>query len=67
MRKFLFWPYQLYAWLIFLPLAVLITLAAGWLVVLVSWLVSPRFASRYFASTRAHAGLSRRGWPCGPD
>ena len=53
MKKFLFWPYQLYAWLIFLPLAVLITLAAGWVVVLVSWLISPRFASRYFASSWA--------------
>lgn len=53
MKKFLFWPYQLYAWLIFLPLAMLITLLAGWLVVLVSWLVSPRFASRYFASAWA--------------
>jgi 1-acyl-sn-glycerol-3-phosphate acyltransferase len=52
-KKFLFWPYQLYAWLIFLPLAILITLAAGWVVVLVSWLISPRFASRYFASTWA--------------
>ena len=53
MKKLLFWPYQLYVWLIYLPIVLVATLTAGWLVVLVSWLVSPRFASRYFASTWA--------------
>lgn len=49
MRKLLFWPYQLYAWLVFIPLAVVITLLAGWLVVVISWVISPRFASRHIA------------------
>lgn len=49
MKKALFWPYQLYAWLVFIPIAVVATLLAGWAVVLISWLVSPRFASRYLA------------------
>lgn len=49
MRKILFWPYQLYAWLFFYPVAILITLISGWLVVILSWLVSPRWASRHIA------------------
>lgn len=32
-----------------------ITLVAGWLTVLVSWLISPRFASRHFARNWARA------------
>jgi 1-acyl-sn-glycerol-3-phosphate acyltransferase len=46
-KKYLFWPYQLYAWLIYIPLACVITLMAGWTVVVVSVLTSPRFASRH--------------------
>jgi 1-acyl-sn-glycerol-3-phosphate acyltransferase len=49
-RKLLFWPYQIYAWLVYVPLVVVITLVSGWLVVLISWLVSPRFASRHIAT-----------------
>ena len=49
MKKFLFWPYQLYAWLILFPLAGIITLMAGWSAVLVAMLVNPRFASRHIA------------------
>ena len=49
MRKFLFWPYQLYAWLFFFPVATVITIIAGWLVVILSWLISPRWASKHIA------------------
>lgn len=49
LKKTLFVLYQFYAWLVFIPLAMVITLIAGWAVVLVSWLVSPRFAGRYLA------------------
>lgn len=50
MRKLLFWPYQLYAWLIFLPFALVFTFICGWLTVLVATLVNPHFASRWVAS-----------------
>lgn len=53
MKKLLFWPYQLYVWLVFMPLIALITLVSGWLVVFLSWAVSPRFASRYIAANWA--------------
>lgn len=49
MKKFLFWPYQLYAWLILFPLAGIITLMAGWMAVVVAMLANPRFASRHVA------------------
>lgn len=49
MRKFLFWPYQLYVWLVFVPLTVLLTLLFSGLTVLFATLVNPRFASRWFA------------------
>jgi len=49
LRKILFWPYQLYVWLVFLPFMALWTLLCGWVTVLVSLLVSPRFASRWVA------------------
>ena len=44
MKKILFWPYQVYAWLFFIPVAVLLTSLTGWLVVIFSMAVSPRFA-----------------------
>jgi 1-acyl-sn-glycerol-3-phosphate acyltransferase len=50
MKKFLFWPYQLYVWLIFLPLAAVVTLVCGLLTALFATWVNPRFASRYFAA-----------------
>jgi 1-acyl-sn-glycerol-3-phosphate acyltransferase len=48
-KKYLFWPYQLYAWLIYIPLVCILTLLAGWLVVLVSFLTGPRWVSRHLA------------------
>ncbi len=51
MKKVFFWPYQLYAWLILWPLAVILTLLFGALTAIFSVLVSPRFASRVVAST----------------
>ena len=51
MKKVFFWPYQLYAWLIAWPLAVILTLLFSTLAVIFSVLVSPRFASRVVAST----------------
>ncbi len=53
MKKLLFWPYQLYAWLIFLPLVALLTLIFSTLTVLFASLVNPHFASRVFAATWA--------------
>jgi 1-acyl-sn-glycerol-3-phosphate acyltransferase len=48
-KKYLFWPYQFYARLIYIPLACVLTLIAGWTVVLVSMAVNPNFASRHIA------------------
>lgn len=48
MKKILFWPYQIYAWLILIPLAAVITLIFGGLAALFSVLVNPHFASRVF-------------------
>lgn len=53
LKRILYWPYQLYAWLIYVPLVCVLTLLFSALTVLFSMLVSPRFASRYFASTWA--------------
>jgi 1-acyl-sn-glycerol-3-phosphate acyltransferase len=53
MKKILFWPYQLYVWLIFLPLVIILTLVFSGLTVLFSMLVNPHFASRMFAVTWA--------------
>lgn len=53
MKKILFWPYQLYVWLIFLPLFIILTLVFSGLTVLFSILVNPHFASRVFAVTWA--------------
>jgi len=50
MKKLLYWLYQPYAWLIFLPLTVCLTLFFGFTTALFATLVNPRFASRYFAS-----------------
>ena len=51
MKRIIFWLYQVYIWLVFYPLGVLLTFTAGWLTVLVSMAWSPRAASRYIAST----------------
>jgi 1-acyl-sn-glycerol-3-phosphate acyltransferase len=53
MKSILFWPYQLYVWLIFLPVVAVLTLVFSTLTVLFAWLVSPHFASRVFATTWA--------------
>ena len=53
MRKVLFWPYQLYVWLIFFPLVVILTVLFSSLTVIFSMLVNPHFASRVFAVTWA--------------
>jgi 1-acyl-sn-glycerol-3-phosphate acyltransferase len=53
MKKFLFWPYQLYVWLIFVPLVVMLTLLFSCLTILFAFLVNARFASKYFAVTWA--------------
>ena len=47
MKHILFWLYQLYAWLFFFPLVLILTFTTGWLVVIIAWLVNPRFANRY--------------------
>lgn len=52
-EKILFWPYQIYVWLVFLPLVVLLTLLFSMLTVLFATLVNPRFASRTFARSWA--------------
>jgi 1-acyl-sn-glycerol-3-phosphate acyltransferase len=52
-KKFLFWPYQIYVWLILIPLAVLLTILFSTLTIIFSYLVSPHFASRVFAVTWA--------------
>lgn len=53
MRKILFWPYQLYVWLIFAPLVVVLTLLFSSLAVITAMLISPVFAGRYVAATWA--------------
>lgn len=50
MKKILYWPYQLYAWLVFVPFTAVFTLVCGWLTVLTAVLVNPHFASRWVAS-----------------
>lgn len=50
MKRIAFWLYQVYAWLVFIPLGLLLTLLAGWLTVLVAMIWSPRIASRYIAA-----------------
>jgi 1-acyl-sn-glycerol-3-phosphate acyltransferase len=53
MKSILFWPYQIYAWLIFVPLAAVLTLFFSTCTVIFAWLVNPNFASRVFAVTWA--------------
>jgi 1-acyl-sn-glycerol-3-phosphate acyltransferase len=49
MKQSLFWPYQLYAWLVFMPLAAVLTLVAGFSTAVCAIIVNPRFASRLIA------------------
>lgn len=50
MKSVLFWPYQIYVWLVFLPLVAIITLVASTLSVLFAILVNPNWASRNIAA-----------------
>lgn len=50
MRTILFWPYQLYVWLVFLPLVAVLTLLASILSVLAAVVISPKWASRHVAA-----------------
>lgn len=53
MKRFAFWLYQFYLWLIFYPLGVLLTLTAGWTTMLVAMIWTPRIASRHIAANWA--------------
>jgi len=53
MKKILFWPYQLYEWLILMPLVGILTLLFGTLTAISASLVNPHFASRVFGATWA--------------
>ena len=53
MKKILFWPYQLYEWLILMPLVGVISLIFGTLTAVSASLVNPQFASRVFGVTWA--------------
>ena len=53
MKRILFWPYQLYVWLIFVPLVVLLTLLFSMLTVIFASLINPNWASKVFAVTWA--------------
>lgn len=48
-KKFLFWPYQLYVWLVLFPLAGILTLFFSTCTIIFAALVNPHFASRVFA------------------
>ena len=51
MKAIFFWTYQLYAWLIFLPLVIVLTLLFSMLTVIFATLINPEWASRVFAAT----------------
>jgi 1-acyl-sn-glycerol-3-phosphate acyltransferase len=53
MKKILFWPYQLYEWLILMPLVGILSLIFGTLTAVSAILVNPHFASRVFGVTWA--------------
>ena len=53
MKRILFWPYQLYVWLIFVPLVVVLTLLFSMLTVIFASLINPNWASKVFAVTWA--------------
>lgn len=50
MKHIAFWLYQVYVWLVFYPIGLLLTLLAGWTTVLVAMIATPRIASRYVAA-----------------
>ena len=53
MKKILFWPYQLYVWLVFFPLVAVLTVVFSTCTIIAATLVNPHFASRVFAVTWA--------------
>jgi 1-acyl-sn-glycerol-3-phosphate acyltransferase len=53
MKRIAFWPYQLYAFLVFYPIGLLLTLLSGWLTMVAAIIWNPEFASRYIASNWA--------------
>lgn len=55
MKKVFFWPYQLYVWLILMPLVAILTLLFSSLTLISSILVNPHFASRVFGVTWARS------------
>jgi len=59
LKKSALYLYQVYAYLIYWPLAIILTFIAGWLVVIFAWSINPRFANRYIARSWAKllAGL----------
>ena len=52
-KKILFWPYQVYVWLVFFPLVGLVTAVMSTSTIISAALVNPHFASRTFAVTWA--------------
>lgn len=50
MKQIAFFLYQVYLWLVFYPLGLILTLTAGWLTVLVATVWNSRVASRYIAA-----------------
>ena len=50
MKHVAFWLYQVYAWLVFIPLGLLLTLLAGWLTMSVAIIWNPKAANRYIAA-----------------
>jgi len=50
MKRIALWVYQLYAWLFFIPVGLLLTFLTGWLTVLVAVIWNPKAASRYIAA-----------------
>ena len=50
MRRIALWLYQVYAWLVLIPLGLLLTFIVGWLIALVAIVWNPRVAGRYVAA-----------------
>jgi 1-acyl-sn-glycerol-3-phosphate acyltransferase len=51
MKAAAFWLYQIYAWLVFFPLVIVLTLLFSALTIIFAALVNPEWASRVFAAT----------------
>jgi 1-acyl-sn-glycerol-3-phosphate acyltransferase len=50
MKRIAFYLYQIYAWLVFIPLGLLFTMLSGWATVLVAMIWGPTIASRNVAA-----------------